>query len=113
MLRSYRMASSARLSASRFLLAIGVSLVLVVSAIGGVLLPLVAGWIVARSRAELNRTVSYAVGCSSVFVWLTFALPLIGATRPVEGQSAAYLCANFSCRAPVTTPEALRDELGR
>jgi len=41
------------------------------------------------------------------------ALPLIGAMHPVEGQSAAYLCADFSCRAPVTTPEALRDELGR
>jgi len=39
------------------------------------------------------------------------ALPLIGAMHPVEGQSAAYLCANFTCRAPVTAPEALRDEL--
>jgi len=41
------------------------------------------------------------------------ALPLIGAMHPVDGQSAAYLCADFSCRAPVRTPEALRDELGR
>jgi uncharacterized protein YyaL (SSP411 family) len=40
-------------------------------------------------------------------------LPLIGAMRPEEGQSAAYLCANFTCRAPVMTPEALRDELER
>ena len=41
------------------------------------------------------------------------ALPLIDAMHPVEGQSAAYLCADFSCRAPVTTPEALREEVGR
>ena len=38
---------------------------------------------------------------------LAAALPLIEAMGPVEGQSAAYLCANFTCQAPVTSPEAL------
>jgi len=44
---------------------------------------------------------------------LAAALPLVGALGPVEGRSAAYLCANFTCQAPVTTPEALRAEFAR
>ena len=44
---------------------------------------------------------------------LAAALPLIEAMGPVEGQSAAYLCANFTCQAPVTSPEALRAEFAR
>ncbi|MBK5296854.1 MAG: thioredoxin domain-containing protein [Vicinamibacteria bacterium] len=41
------------------------------------------------------------------------ALPLVAAMGPGEGQAAAYLCADFTCRAPATTPEALREQLGR
>ena len=39
------------------------------------------------------------------------ALPLVAAMGPVGGESAAYLCSNFTCRAPVTTAGALRAEL--
>jgi hypothetical protein len=28
--------------------------------------------------------------------------------KPVEGKAAAYVCENFTCKAPVTTVEALR-----
>jgi uncharacterized protein YyaL (SSP411 family) len=42
---------------------------------------------------------------------LRLALPFVAGMGPVAGQSAAYLCANFTCQAPVTTPDALRAAL--
>ena len=33
--------------------------------------------------------------------------------KPVEGKAAAYVCENFACKAPVTSPEALRKLLAR
>jgi hypothetical protein len=41
------------------------------------------------------------------------ALPLVAAMGLVEGRSAAYLCANFTCQAPVTSPDALRAALAQ
>ena len=41
------------------------------------------------------------------------AVPLLASMRPVDGQSAAYLCANFTCQAPVTTVDALRAALAQ
>ena len=32
--------------------------------------------------------------------------------KPVEGKTAAYVCENFICRAPVTSPEELKKLLG-
>ena len=34
-------------------------------------------------------------------------LPLVAAMEPVDGKTAAYVCRNFSCRQPATTPEQL------
>jgi uncharacterized protein YyaL (SSP411 family) len=42
---------------------------------------------------------------------LAHTLPFIAAMRPVEGMTAAYVCRNFTCRAPVTTVEALVQDL--
>ncbi len=40
------------------------------------------------------------------------AAPLL-ATRPMlDGAPTAYVCSGFACREPVTTPEALRQQLG-
>ena len=39
-------------------------------------------------------------------------IPLLEAREPIDGQPAAYVCQNYSCRLPVTTPEALAAELG-
>ena len=44
---------------------------------------------------------------------LAGVLPFAGAMGPVDGAAAAYLCADFTCSAPVTTPGALAAALGR
>jgi uncharacterized protein YyaL (SSP411 family) len=41
------------------------------------------------------------------------AIPLLADRPLVSGAPAAYVCRNFTCQAPVTTPSALRDALRR
>src|SRR4051812_7338473 len=43
---------------------------------------------------------------------LAASLPFVAAMEPVAGITAAYVCRNFTCRQPVTTVEALDQELG-
>jgi uncharacterized protein YyaL (SSP411 family) len=38
-------------------------------------------------------------------------IPLLAGRRLVDGAPAAYVCRNFTCRAPVTDPEQLRAAL--
>ena len=38
-------------------------------------------------------------------------IPLLEGRDPVDGVPAAYVCRQFTCQAPVTTPEQLRDAL--
>jgi uncharacterized protein YyaL (SSP411 family) len=42
---------------------------------------------------------------------LAGSLPFVEAMRPVDGATAAYVCREFTCRQPVTTVEALKQEL--
>ena len=41
------------------------------------------------------------------------AVPLLAGRGLVAGGPAAYVCREFTCQAPVTTPAALRETLGR
>ena len=43
---------------------------------------------------------------------LAGSLPFIAAMQPVAGLTAAYVCRDFTCRQPVTTVDALEQELG-
>ncbi|MCU1384808.1 MAG: Thioredoxin-related protein [Acidobacteria bacterium] len=43
---------------------------------------------------------------------LASSLPFVEAMQPVGGVTAAYVCRDFTCRQPVTTVEALEQELG-
>ena len=38
-------------------------------------------------------------------------LPFVAAMHPVQGRAAAYVCRDFACLEPVTTAEALADQL--
>jgi len=43
---------------------------------------------------------------------LAGSLPFLDAMTPVGGATAAYVCRGFTCRQPVTTVDALDQELG-
>jgi uncharacterized protein YyaL (SSP411 family) len=40
-------------------------------------------------------------------------IPLLRERPLIDGKATAYVCEHFSCRQPVTTAEALRQELSR
>ena len=42
---------------------------------------------------------------------LASTLPFLGTMHPIGGKAAAYVCANFTCRQPVTTADALNGVL--
>ena len=39
------------------------------------------------------------------------SIPLLAQRPQIEGKATAYVCQNFACQLPVTTPEALADQL--
>ena len=43
---------------------------------------------------------------------LAGSLPFLAAMQPLAGVTAAYVCRDFTCRQPVTTVDALEQELG-
>jgi uncharacterized protein YyaL (SSP411 family) len=43
--------------------------------------------------------------------WLAASAPWLGEMKAMDGRAAAYLCEDFTCRAPTTSPEELRNML--
>ncbi|HVF28649.1 MAG TPA: hypothetical protein VM943_10440, partial [Pyrinomonadaceae bacterium] len=43
---------------------------------------------------------------------LSHIVPLLRARSALEGRATAYVCENYSCRQPATTPEELASQLG-
>jgi uncharacterized protein YyaL (SSP411 family) len=43
---------------------------------------------------------------------LAASLPLVAAMQPLDGRTAVYVCRDFACRQPVTSADALQQELG-
>ncbi len=54
------------------------------------------------------RRLLLAVGPAGADEWLAQRAPWLAGMKPVNGRPTAHVCEDFSCRAPVTTPEALR-----
>ena len=73
----------------------------------------------ASDNAALERAVAMRYRPFAVTLSLTSdqqqslesVLPVLAGMRPVAGRAVAYVCANFSCRPPVTTSEELEREL--
>jgi uncharacterized protein len=68
-------------------------------------------------RAELHRVAALAAPPGAVIAVgdgaaAEGAVPLLMGRLPVDGRAAAYVCRDFSCRAPETDPVRLRAALG-
>jgi uncharacterized protein len=63
--------------------------------------------------ADLHKTALYAASPGAVIALGigTDTIPLLAGRGLVNGAPAAYVCRNFTCLVPVTTPEQLRDQL--
>ena len=65
-------------------------------------------------RTELHRVAAQAAPPGAVIAvgdGGSSAIPLMAGRTPVNGRAAAYVCRDFSCRAPVTEPDQLREAL--
>ena len=52
------------------------------------------------------------VACDPVDPAPLTGLAILEGKRMIDGRPTVYLCERFTCRTPVTSPDALRDLLG-
>ena len=64
----------------------------------------------ARRPFQPHATFMLANGASGV--WLARRLEVVAAMAPIDGRAAAYVCENYVCAAPVSTPAELARLLG-
>ena len=67
---------------------------------------------VCRERLGPGRSLAGLDG-GPAQAWLAERAPWLAALGPREGRATAYVCENYACQAPVTTPEELRALLYR
>ena len=66
---------------------------------------------VLHERLDLRRVV-LAADQSEGQRWLAVRRAYLAEMNPLEGQATAYVCENFTCLAPVNSPEELRGNIG-
>jgi len=93
---------------------IGWGLAVAAAALEGPLEIAIAGPLDDPATRALHRT---ALMCTSPGAVVTVGegdgVPLLAGRGPVDGRPAAYVCRDFACRMPVTTPAELSAELAR
>ena len=57
------------------------------------------------------RRALFAADGGSAQEWLASRAPWMRAIKPVQGRATAYVCEQYACREPVTTADALRNQL--
>ncbi len=63
----------------------------------------------AVAHEELNpRRTLIALDGGTGQAWLALRAPWLADMRPIDGKATAYLCEEFTCQAPVTSPEELK-----
>ncbi len=75
--------------------------------------------IVGQDRAELERSLQLTYLPYAIVLSLDAAqqqalaprLPFIAAMQPIDGRGTVYVCRDFACRQPVTTADALAEQL--
>ncbi len=65
-----------------------------------------------HSRFVPGKIIAFGNPEAEDFAEAEKAIPLLASKKPVSGRAAAYVCENYTCKAPVTTPEALLAALG-
>jgi uncharacterized protein YyaL (SSP411 family) len=116
---SYREAALAGLGvlpaiAARYPRAAGAGLAVAEAVLAGPVEIAIVGSPQDERTSELQRTALHAAPPGAVTAYgngTDAQLALLEGRGPVDGAPAAYVCREFACRAPVTTPEQLRDAL--
>jgi len=100
--------------ATRYPRAAGAGLAVAEAVMAGPVEIAVVGPAADERTGELHRTALHAAPPGAVIAYgdgTDAQLPLLEGRGLVDGAPAAYVCRQFTCRAPVTTPQQLRDAL--